>query len=221
MADAMDSKSISCDGSRGSSPRPGTNVIAPGGTGEVELARALLPVLLHDLNNHTQYLTALNALVAQNSPAVEGEESPGGGEALAQTAREIEELGWILGLCAGGFGSDLLHERTERRGLVPLVALVRKALRREGRDIERADRELPDLPTKLGWRGAWRVGELLFACGRAGASPLAWDLRADGVGLELVCHVDPSALPPYIASAGCVDSAANSVRFRIEAGTRA
>ncbi len=218
MADAMDSKSISCDGSRGSSPRPGTNVSPTDGASEardVGLAQALLPVLLHDLNNHTQYLTALSALVAH------GDALPNGGEALAQTAREIEELGWILGLCAGGFGGDLLHERTERRGLVPLVVLVRKALRREGRDIERADRDLPDLPTKLGWRGAWRVGELLFACGRTSTGPLAWDLRADGDALDLACRVDPSTLPADIAAASCADGGSHGVRFRIDAGRRA
>jgi len=183
--------------------------------GDVGLARALLPVLLHDLNNHTQYLTALNVLVAH------GDAGPNGVEALAQTAREIEELGWILGLCAGGFGGDLLHERTERRGLVPLVALVRKVLRREGRDLERADRDLPDLPTKLGWRGAWRVGELLFVCARTASSPLAWEIRADGDALEFACRLDPSALPADIASTACADSGSDRVRFRIEAGTRA
>jgi hypothetical protein len=154
-----------------------------------------LPVLLHDLNNHTQYLSALNAL------ANVGDAAPDGGAGLARTSREIEDLGWLLGLCAGATGADWLGERTERRGLTPLVQHVRKALRRLGRDLERSDRELPDLPARLGWRGARRVGEVLFACGTAttpaneSAQPLDWELEAHGDALRLGCRVEPAGIP--------------------------
>ncbi|MCY2961056.1 MAG: hypothetical protein NTY35_12905 [Planctomycetota bacterium] len=174
----------------------------------------MLPVLLHELNNHTQYLSALGALESAGDPL------PSRGDGLARTAREVEELGWLLGLCAGGYGTDLLRDRTEKDGLGPLARLVRKALRREGHDLERADRELPELPAHLGWRGAWRVGELLFACASSLPGPLAWELEADGDALLLTCRVDPASIEaavggPALESAEC---GTDWVRFRIATG---
>lgn len=211
MVDAMDSKSISCDGSRGSSPRPGTN---PAPVAESSLARALLPVLLHELNNHTQYLSALGALEDSGDPL------PNRGAGLARTAQEVEELGWLLGLCAGGYGADLLRDRTERDGLAPLVRLLRKALRREGRDLERVDRPLPDLAPRLGWRGAWRVGELLFGCSAAGPGPLAWELVAEGDDLLLTCRVEPAAIldPALLREVSRAEHGPGWIRFRIAPG---
>jgi hypothetical protein len=174
-----------------------------------QLARALLPVLLHELNNHTQYLSALGALESSGDPL------PNRGEGLARTAVEVEELGWLLGLCAGGFGADLLRDRSESDGLGPLVRLLRKALRRTGRDLERADRELPDLSPRLGWRGAWRVGELLFACAQSSAAALAWELEADGDALLLTCRVNPAALAESVAQPAVTEHGADWIRFRI------
>ncbi len=173
----------------------------------------MLPVLLHDLNNHTQYLSALASLTGA------GEAPPRGGDGLARTGQEVEELGWLLGLCAGGFGTDLLHDRTERRGLPPLVALVRKVLRRAGHDIERADRELPDLPTRVGWRGAWRVGELLHACALVTDAPLAWELCAADAGLRLDCYVDRANLPADVLGTAILEEDAHLVRFHVRAET--
>jgi len=213
MVDAMDSKSISCDGSRGSSPRPGTS---PASTtaADSRLARALLPVLLHELNNHTQYLSALGALESSGDPL------PNRGAGLARTAQEVEELGWLLGLCAGGYGADLLRDRTERNGLSPLVRLVRKALRREGHDVERAERELPELSPRVGWRGAWRVGELLFECAMAGSGPLSWELAADGDDLLLTCHVPIAAIsdPAVLRDVPRAEQGPDWIRFRIAPG---
>lgn len=188
MADAMDSKSISCDGSRGSSPRPGTTSAA-----SAEFARALLPVVLHELNNHTQYLSALGALESA------GESFAGRGEGLARTGQDVEELGWLLGLCAGALGTDLLRDRSERQGLAPLVRLVRKALRREGRDIERADRSLPDLHPRLGWRGALRAGSAIFEAARSRTAPLEFEIESDGVALVVAVRADAQAVQGEIA----------------------
>jgi hypothetical protein len=182
------------------------------------LARALLPVLLHELNNHTQYLATLHSLEADGDPL------PGGGEGLLRTAREIEELGWLLGLCAGGAGADLLRERSERAGLSPLVRFVRKALRREQRDLEDAARALPELPPRLGWRGAWTVGELLHASARALPErvPLVWNLSARGDGLVLDCNVTPSAALSDLALRRrvAVTQQQDGVRFTIGAEPR-
>jgi len=173
-------------------------------------------VLLHELNNHTQYLTALGALDASNSAL------PNQGEGLACTALEVEELGWLLGLCAGGYGADLLRDRSEADGIGPLVRFVRKALRRIARDLERADREVPALSPRLGWRGAWRVGEFLFWCASASETALAWELEAEGDALLLTCRVSPSALTVLVP----VDDIAQAevgpdwIRFRIAARTQ-
>lgn len=212
MVDALDSKSISRKGSRGSSPRPGTT---SSGTDRATsaLARALLPVLLHELNNHTQYLAALGALQGPE-PSL-----PDRGAGLARTADEVEELGWLLGLCAFGHGTDLLRDRSERDGLGPLVRFVRKALRRAGRDLERADRALPALSPRVGAEGAWRAGELLHACALARTEPLAWELDADGDDLVLTCRVPVAALDDGLRAEAIVDERApDAVSFRIAGG---
>lgn len=213
MVDAMDSKSISCDGSRGSSPRPGTNAADPL-RADSALARALLPVLLHELNNHTQYLSALGALEGAGDPL------PNRGAGLARTAQEVADMGWLLGLCAGGHGADLLRDRTEAGGLAPLVRCVRKALRRVGRDLERAERGLPELSPRLGWRGAWRVGEILFAFATVVDGPLAWEIAADGDGLVLTCRAEPSAVvdPAVTRAIPAAERGPGWIRFRIVPG---
>lgn len=204
MADAMDSKSISCDGSRGSSPRPGTTSAA-----SAEFARALLPVLLHELNNHTQYLSALGALETA------GESLLGRGEGLARTGLEVEELGWLLGLCGGGLGTDLLRDRSERRGLAPLLRLTRKAIRHEGRDLERAERAVPDLDPRLGWRGALDVGAILFAASRTGVTPLAFEIEADARGLVVACRAAVDALDDELSARAEMDAARGAAWFRV------
>jgi hypothetical protein len=175
-------------------------------------------VLLHELNNHTQYLATLHSLEAGGDPL------PDGGEGLLRTAREVEELGWLLGLCAGGAGADLLRERSERAGLAPLVRFVRKALRREQRDLEDAARALPALPPRLGWRGAWTVGELLHACARTlpERTPLGWTLSAEGDALVLRCRVSTSTALTDLAQRRAVDVVAESdgLRFTLRAGPR-
>ncbi len=226
----MDSKSISLDGSRGSSPRPGTNAASSApddnvractgaSADETVLARALLPVLLHELNNHTQYLATVHALESAGDPL------PDGGAGLLRTAHDVEELGWLLGLCAGGAGTDLLQARTERTGLAPLVRLVRQALRRAQHDLEDPGRALPDLPSRLGWRGAWTMGELLHAAAREmpERAPLAWSLAAQGDTLVLVCRVLLSPELTDLARRRSVDVASQTdgIRFTIGREPRA
>ncbi|MBL8863395.1 MAG: hypothetical protein JNK02_15495 [Planctomycetes bacterium] len=147
-------------------------------------------MLLHELSNHTQYLAALGALTAA------GGDLPDGGEGLAHVGREVEELGWLLGLCAAGLGTDLVFERTEDAGLAPLVKLVQMALRRAGRELPEPARPLPALPPSLGWRGALACGAALLAAARAADGPLAWSLEAVGDELVLECAVPLGAFGP-------------------------
>jgi len=172
-------------------------------------------VLLHELNNHTQYLSALGALETT------GESLLGRGEGLARTGIEVEELGWLLGICGGGLGTDLLRDRSERRGLAPLVRLTRKAVRHEGRDLERADRPLPDLDPRLGWRGALEVGSILFAASRTGATPLAFEIEVDARGLVVACRAPVEALAEEWTARAEQDSSRGPAWFRVHvhAGT--
>jgi hypothetical protein len=126
------------------------------------LAAALLPVLLHRVNNTTQLVTSLNAVLAQGG----GSRQASCGAGLAEAARESDELGWALGVIACGLGADLLLARHERAGLRPLLALVRGALRREGRDALLPE-HLPELEPLggEGWRTAWAISELVWLAG--------------------------------------------------------
>ena len=122
-----------------------------------------MPVFLHRVNNTTQLVTNLNAVLAQG-----GARQAACGAGLAEAARESDELGWALGVIACGLGADLLLARHERAGLRPMLVLVRGALRREGRDavLPEALPELEPLGGE-GWRTAWGVSELVWLAGSA------------------------------------------------------
>lgn len=163
-----------------------------------ELSAALVPVLLHRLNNTTQYLSTLNSLLALGPD----DSSARYFEGLAGTSNDVDELGWLLGVAANACGANLLLERRERAGVAAMVRVTAEILRREGRDLERVDRVLPTFstlerhaPRDVSWSVAWLIGSWLLACGRecARGTPLAWDLSADGDELAIVCAVPCSA----------------------------
>ena len=88
MADAMDSKSIS---------REGVGVQVPASAPADELARALLPALLHRLNNVTQVLAGVNSLVrVSGSSTVLLERA----DDLRHAGGALEQLGWLVGALA-------------------------------------------------------------------------------------------------------------------------
>jgi hypothetical protein len=148
-----------------------------------------VPVLLHKLNNTTQYLSALQALLS-DAPAAHEHALEG----LSQTALEVDDLGWILGLVANAGGADVLLERRERSRLVPLVRLVADCLRKERRDLERPTRALPPLDVRddpKSWRIPWAVARWLHAAGMSlpAGTTLAWELVERGPDrLALVCR---------------------------------
>jgi hypothetical protein len=127
------------------------------------LAAALLPVLLHRIRNTTQLVSGLNALLS-----LEPDEPPslpaGRADDLAAAAGEADELGWLLGVLAGGLGADLLMQRCEPRGLATALDLVREALRREGGDLELPE-VLPDMTPEVPTHGelCWVASELVWA----------------------------------------------------------
>ena len=161
------------------------------------LAAALLPALLHRVQNTTQLIVGVRALAALE-PLSLPQRSSGD---LAAAARAAHEQGWLLGVLSRALGADLLLAREERDGLRPVLELVRDGLRREGRDLTFAVGEMPRLGTAIDGPDtaarcaalaalAWAAGTacergtgpaLLFARGAAGH-----ELRADlGAGEAL------------------------------------
>lgn len=187
MADAMDSKSISLTGVGVQVPASAPH----SHTSSDEFARALVAVVLHDLANTTQYLTALSQLLALEPGAGSANSRVGG---LASTALEVDEMGWILGLVANASGADLLLDRRRANGIAPLVELVRKCVRRAGGDLAVGRRAWPALATQDktdAWRTPWACGQWLFAAGASAreVGTVEWELRAASARPMLVCHV--------------------------------
>ena len=195
MADAMDSKSIS---------REGVGVQVPASAPAIqtdELARALLPVLLHKLNNVTQVIASVNSLVR-----LTGESTP-----IAKCAADLDHsagmlarLGWLLGALARGVGTDLGSQRHEERALEWLLELLAEALRREGRELAPAG-ALPRLDPQSCAATSWAVASRLLECARSGAdsAPLVWSLRREGDEFVLRTSRGPSAAVPALANVRC------------------
>jgi hypothetical protein len=138
---------------------------------------------MHGLNNATQLLASLNALVAEDDGEAWLERRSAD---LARTSGEIEDLGYVLAVLAGASGADLLGERREARGLELVVDLVRAALRRAGADLAPVPTPLPRLARSAGegWELPWVVGSLLWVSATAlpTGEALAWSLEGDGDG---------------------------------------
>lgn len=155
------------------------------------LAAALLPVLLHRLNNATQLLETLGSLARLDAERDWiGERSAD----LLEVSARVEELGYVLAVLASAAGADLLQERREPRGVELLVGAARDALRRERRRLAEPAAPLPRLAAAAGagWEAPWAVASVLFAAGRDsdGGQELRWSLeplpgstrlRVDGV----------------------------------------
>jgi hypothetical protein len=104
-----------------------------------ELAAALLPVVLHRINNTTQLLLGVRAMIDGGGAKIPDRCSSD----LGVAAADAHELGWLLGLLAGGLGTDLLLKRHESAGLAPLLRVVRDASRRKGHVVELRQASLP------------------------------------------------------------------------------
>lgn len=196
MADAMDSKSISLTGvgvqvpasAPTSSGDPVTSgpILARGDP----LAEAMVPVLLHRLNNATQILTSLNSLLAlgpDGRALFEARASD-----LAYASERVDELGWCLAVAASALGADLLLARRDRAGLVALVDLVGEVLRRDGRALAKPAGALPVLCGDVahGWQLPWAFASWLWASGSALESgrALEWHVDSADDRVRLVCH---------------------------------
>lgn len=158
--------------------------------------RALLPVLIHEMNNGTQLLVGFRSLL----------DIPGGEALFGQKASELaagssrlEDLGFALAVISTASGADMLMARRERRGLAILWDLAVRTLERSGEHRVRVQGEPPELaPSALtGWEVPWcAAAVLLYASEEAGVEEWRW--RWDGGTLtgrsERPVTLDPAVL---------------------------
>ncbi|MCB9903997.1 MAG: hypothetical protein H6831_06290 [Planctomycetes bacterium] len=158
----------------------------PGCSPRDPLTRGLLPVVIHQLNNATQLLANFQALLTLGDADEILRQRSGD---IADTARSVHELGYVLAVIASASGADLLLERREARGLEWMLQTVRDGLRREGRDLAAPSTPLPDLRAAVGegWELSWAFGALLYVAGRAVPTDarVAWRLEATEHGWRL------------------------------------
>ncbi len=91
--------------------------------------RALLPVLIHEMNNGTQLLVGFRSLL--DIPGGEALFGQKAGE-LADGSRKLEDLGFALAVLSTSSGANMLMARRERRGIQILWDLARRTLERSG-----------------------------------------------------------------------------------------
>lgn len=153
----------------------------PGCSPHDPLTSGLLPVVIHQLNNATQLLANFQALLSLGGAEEILRQRSGD---IADTARSVHELGYVLAVIASASGADLLLERREPRGLEWILETVRDGLRREGRDLARPRSPLPNQSAAVGegWELPWAFGALLYCAGLAVAAGerLEWSLERSG-----------------------------------------
>lgn len=138
------------------------------------VARVLLPVLLHEVNNATQLLVGLRAIL----------ELPGGeamfnsrADDLGRTSHMMNDLGFALAVVATAGGANMLLARRDERSVRILWDLAKKALTRGGGLCIKDSGEPPlTSPAALdGWQLPWAVAALLIAAsGDDGARVERW-----------------------------------------------
>jgi hypothetical protein len=176
---------------------PAADVAAP--RARDPLAAALLPVVLHRMNNVSQGL-----MLAQSLFAGPTERAPDPSRLLASHGAEIDELGWLVAVIASAAGADLVLERREPRGLELLARSVREALRREGRDFDpHVLASVPKLDPSIGggWELAWSLVAWIHAAARSHARPnerhervvlhVTFDVDAERGVATLACELGP------------------------------
>lgn len=177
------------------------------------LAAALMPVVLHGLNNTTQLLASLNALLALDRSQALFERRAGD---VAYAARVVDELGWVLAVLASASGADVLLERRRSAGLRPLLETVRDALRRDGSDLELPE-VLPELEPDVGrgWELPWAVASWLWTARRTATAEFAWSFDTEGEHCRVSCSAGDRAALLELADA--IGARLPECRFEITA----
>ncbi len=161
---------------------------SPGQAGEplqkADLLAWALPVLLHRLANHTQFLTGFRSVLGMGVPDSFLEQK---GPDLQQAGEKLSQVGWLLAVFGSGRGNQLLLSRRERQGLEWMVDLVGEGIRRETGSALLRPSCLPTLaPGALdGWQIPYSLGGLLWqAYGPEASAPglAGWSLAESPQG---------------------------------------
>ena len=135
------------------------------------VSRALLPILLHEVNNATQLLVGLRALLG----------IPGGEEMFAQraddlarTSRTMDDLGFALAVIATAGGANMLMARRLDRGLEILWSLAVRSIQRDGQGTVTG--EPPRIAPRAldGWQVPW-AGAALVIAGQYQVNTWRWE----------------------------------------------
>ncbi len=160
---AQNGDAQSCEAGR---TQAASNRPAPAELASDELASALLPVLIHRMNNATQMLSNLSSLARLGAAAPSGKDwLEERAEDLVQTSDSVDEIGYLLAVLASASGANLLLERRLPRGLSWMMSAVQDLLRRDGHAVASCSRPVPDQAPGVasGWELCWAVGALLLA----------------------------------------------------------
>ncbi|HIL51093.1 MAG: hypothetical protein ABGY71_11495 [bacterium] len=154
------------------------------------LAEALLPVLIHSMNNATQLMANLSTLARSGQgSSINWIESRA--DDLLASSREIDRVGYMLAVLASASGAELLGQRRVPEGLAWMTAAVAQAVRREGGALAEATHPVPLVRPGAahGWEVCWAAGALLRAAavGSSRAEPLEWQWLDEGDSWVLVC----------------------------------
>lgn len=169
------------------------------------LSEALLPVLVHRMNNTTQLLSNLRSVLQH---AGERDWLGERAEDLASAYGDLDAAGYLMAVLASASGADLLLARREARGVAWMVEAVGEVVRREGGTFREPSRPVPEQAPDVhdGWQFAWGVGALLLASARAcgeRAATCEWQLLEDSAAWVLVGSCVPSdefaSLAPTLA----------------------
>lgn len=138
-----------------------TEEVAAGGVQRSAWATALMPIVLHELNNATQFLGMLHTLAAQDTGGALLERSAGD---LSDTAGSVEDLGLLLAILSTAAGTDLLLERRSPRGVLVVQSAMRKLIRRGGGDllVTGVEELLGATALAEGWELPWAMGASLW-----------------------------------------------------------
>jgi hypothetical protein len=167
-----------------------------------QVAAALLPVLLHRINNTTQLLVSVRSLLGLG-----GELPPSSSNALANAGGAAHQEGWLLGVLAGGLGADVLLARHESDGLAPVLWLVRDALRRVERDLQWSEHDVPrlvaprDANAPPAWSICWTIASLAWHAGSRASDRRVLRIAFERDGTRYLLRGDVGADDAWLALA--------------------
>jgi hypothetical protein len=165
-------------------------------------------MVLHELNNATQYLGMLHSVHSQDPASGILERSAAD---LGSTASSVEDLGLLMAILSTAAGTDLLMERRSGRGLSLALEMTIKAARKRGRDVILPERleVLGEMNPAQGWELPWALGASLWIASEAvpegGSLTLSIEETSWGAGFgggeAMRAHAElvSSALPEVIA----------------------